>query len=935
MLATGNYACAAKEAGDEGRLDTTTLGPEIAAVKAQRDPQRVSGYRFHLEHVIPSVRGGSDAFRNRALACATCNLAKGDPDGYFQARTEIRTCGGQSARTDEQFAAVHQGSTVPAWRQIPLLRDHNGKQDQGQGFQVVHASPSISRPAVTPVWGKSQLEGDDASRRSGTLPLRYAHFGKGHPMTSASCPHCDSCLSAAELAEGWCEACGKQLPRALLSGRLQLGLPTLNRKILGETNVSPSAIRLPRPLSDPLLALHRFLSWLLIVSILLLTGWLLWTWYRLGEIPGWVELIAVLAACEQMKAIWVWRILPARVTNAFYLRSFKNDPESWPIRKAAQAALGRTFRLSGIRNPRRRWPIFLRVLGFALFLFRYSTPKFMNLEAGHDWKQRLWRSLANARCALIDASELTPFVRDEVLLTCACLGLQRVLFITGRDSSEANCRDRVAPLVAVAGGEPEGIQVAVWADSAVGQHRFRDRVQSFVDQLPPGTAGLRLDTLPLARSGELPETTHLGGKWAFIGPTLLSLVVTQALGWVLFTYIPLPALLAVSLLVNAYLVAVFVLYLVDCGSLRERILTVATLPLLFSTLLLALSQRNVLHAEPTFTTATEDESDLPLPPVPAEKPAPAPAPLAKPRLLTVIRHPDAAARCLAFGADGRTLATGAWDGAVHVWDCTTGSELRPLAGRHVDSVLCVGFTADKGTLVSAGRDGRVISWDLSRGEQRAVSTPEFGEFSAAAVSPNGRWLAAGARAGGLRLRDLAAACWLDVLGNKDESPAAVAFNPKGDLLASGDGELGVWEVASGQRRVAFDDDRLLLASIALAPDGKTLVAGGDPAGTIQLWDAANTTKPAVLRGHAHRATSLAFSRDGRLLASGSWDGTVRLWNVITRQGRVLVPAEAPYPKGAINGLAWTSDGRLLATASQDGTVKLWALPADSETATPR
>jgi 5-methylcytosine-specific restriction endonuclease McrA len=41
-------------------------------------PQRVSGYRFHLEHVIPSAHGGSDVFLNRALACATCNLAKGE-----------------------------------------------------------------------------------------------------------------------------------------------------------------------------------------------------------------------------------------------------------------------------------------------------------------------------------------------------------------------------------------------------------------------------------------------------------------------------------------------------------------------------------------------------------------------------------------------------------------------------------------------------------------------------------------------------------------------------------------------------------------------------------------------------------------------------------------------------------------------------------------
>jgi hypothetical protein len=52
-------------------------------------PQRVSGYRFHLEHVVPAVRGGSDALRNRALACATCNLAKGDKTVGIDPRTKV------------------------------------------------------------------------------------------------------------------------------------------------------------------------------------------------------------------------------------------------------------------------------------------------------------------------------------------------------------------------------------------------------------------------------------------------------------------------------------------------------------------------------------------------------------------------------------------------------------------------------------------------------------------------------------------------------------------------------------------------------------------------------------------------------------------------------------------------------------------------------
>jgi 5-methylcytosine-specific restriction endonuclease McrA len=52
-------------------------------------PQRVSGYRFHLEHIIPSAAGGSDAIRNRALACATCNLAKGEKTSGIDPRSKV------------------------------------------------------------------------------------------------------------------------------------------------------------------------------------------------------------------------------------------------------------------------------------------------------------------------------------------------------------------------------------------------------------------------------------------------------------------------------------------------------------------------------------------------------------------------------------------------------------------------------------------------------------------------------------------------------------------------------------------------------------------------------------------------------------------------------------------------------------------------------
>ena len=96
-------------------------------------PQRVSGHRFHLEHVIPSARGGSDAFHNRALACATCNLAKGDRTVGIDPRTNVEV-GLFNPRTllwEEHFRWASDRQTIvgrtPTGRATVAELDMNGE----------------------------------------------------------------------------------------------------------------------------------------------------------------------------------------------------------------------------------------------------------------------------------------------------------------------------------------------------------------------------------------------------------------------------------------------------------------------------------------------------------------------------------------------------------------------------------------------------------------------------------------------------------------------------------------------------------------------------------------------------------------------------------------------------------------------------------------
>jgi WD40 repeat protein len=287
-------------------------------------------------------------------------------------------------------------------------------------------------------------------------------------------------------------------------------------------------------------------------------------------------------------------------------------------------------------------------------------------------------------------------------------------------------------------------------------------------------------------------------------------------------------------------------------------------------------------------------------------------------------------RTVDFDRDGRLVSLSA-DGNITVWGENPASFGDPLQG-HVSGFPVLAASPDGKTLVAGGYNG-LRFWDAKTGKPRfSPSRAAKALASAVAFSPDGKLLAEAANNGDVRLWRAGDLPRLMPAGRAHVGAIAEAFAFGRDgLLAFGanNGRVYLWNTrtpgAKPQLVGAGRDLRnaLPVFDVAFSPNGRTLASGGYD-GTLRLWsvtDASHTTPIGTPDGMKAPGAirSVAFSPSGRLIAVGSADGTISFWDATKRkQLRAATP-----DSDSVESVAFTGGGQVLVTAGDDGVVRFW------------
>ena len=281
----------------------------------------------------------------------------------------------------------------------------------------------------------------------------------------------------------------------------------------------------------------------------------------------------------------------------------------------------------------------------------------------------------------------------------------------------------------------------------------------------------------------------------------------------------------------------------------------------------------------------------------------------------VLNGHSSAVMTVAYSPDSSLVASADITNGFKLWDGPTGTLKHTFPDRNV--IQTITFSPDNKLLVAGGWNKTVDIWDLQSNKLVKVLDGHKDFVHALAFSPDGKLLASGGWDDAIRIWDVSTWTIQRTLSHP-ESVWNLAFSPDGATLASIDlkGTVRVWDSAAGKVRRQFSlVDRS--GFVVFSPDGTLLAIQGKQG--IALVEAATGNVVRNLEGHRQSVHAVAFSPDGKRLASVSWDGTLRLWNVATGELMDILTERG----GKFRDVRFAGDGQTIVTSSHDATVRIW------------
>lgn len=304
-------------------------------------------------------------------------------------------------------------------------------------------------------------------------------------------------------------------------------------------------------------------------------------------------------------------------------------------------------------------------------------------------------------------------------------------------------------------------------------------------------------------------------------------------------------------------------------------------------------------------------------------------------------------KSVAFSPDGQMLASGSFDHTLKLWDWQTGNCLKTLRG-HASTVTMVAFSPNGEQVVSSSYDQTLKLWHISSGQCLRTLQGHGNRIWSVAFDPTGEWLASGGDDHATKLWRVGNGQCTKTIKGHTNAVMAIALHADGHYLASGheDQTVRLWDLAAEKCIQTLHGHTNRVWSVAFAPPSKTsprnqvsdedrqenqamsqqqpdfctnLLASGSGDRTIKLWNWRTGQCLKTLCGHSSWVWSVAFSPNGAWLASSSYDRTIKLWDVDA--GKCVQTLEG-HTAPAVS-VAFSPDGRWLASSSFDTTIKLW------------